>query len=142
MKYGKLASTCDELREFYTQDIQVEYTNSLVQSTADILENYDSNTQTYSGDVNCPIGFQVSLVDTQFSVDNNRVLRYSSSYFFTYTIKRQKLFNIRPEYAMTDKKVVSVAYDTLYEDQNILHTNKALLTDMVRSKKGHYMFFC
>ncbi len=132
LKYGKLNSTCDELQEFYTQDIQEEYTDLMLQCTSDILKNYDSATQTYSEhDLNCPPGFQVSLVDTQFGVDNNNVLKHSSSYFFTYSINKKELFKVRPEYAMTDKEFVSVAYDNLREDQNGLYTDKALLDDMV-----------
>lgn len=131
LNYGRMGSSCSELKEFYTTAIQEQFTNTLYQCTSEVLESFDSTSQMYDAP-SCPLGFQVSMVDTEFGVDGNRILKYSSSYFFTYTIKERKLYKVRSKYGRTDSNVVSVAYDTLREDQNNIETNKALLQDMVR----------
>ena len=139
LNYGRMESSCSELKEFYTTAIQEQFTDTLYQCTSDVLESYDSTTQTYDAP-NCPLGFQVSMIDTEFGVDGNRFLKYSSSYFFTYTVKEKKLYKVRSKYATTDSNIVSVAYDTLREDQNGFKTNEALLQDMVRYLT-HVTFF-
>lgn len=128
--YGNLNASCGELKEYYTSDIQEQFTDDLVQCTSDVLSSYDSTTKQYDAP-NCPTGFQVTMVDKEFAIDGNRVLKYSSSYFFTDAIENQALFDIRPQYAQTDNTIVQSTYDTLWEVQNNLYVDSVLLSDMV-----------
>ncbi len=100
-------------------------------STQEILENFDSTARSYGETTKCPALFQPSLVDTEFAVNGNTLLRHSSSYFVTYEIGRKKLYDVRPHYAYTDSSVVTTAYDTLAEDQNTIYVDSVLLLDMV-----------
>ena len=128
--YGDANASCSELKEYYTSDIQEQFTDELVQCTSDILSTYDSTTKSYDAP-NCPTGFQATMVDEEFAVDGNKVLKYSSSYFFTNEIEDEALFDIRPQYAQTDNTIVQSTYDTLWEVQNTIYVDSVLLADMV-----------
>lgn len=103
LQLGALDTTCAELKEKYTQDVQQQFTDTLLECTQEVKDSYDSTTQTYDEPTKCPPGFQVTLVDTSFGVNGNRVLRHSSSYFITYETKDKELYDVRPEYAYTDE---------------------------------------
>lgn len=128
-EYSKSDLSCSELMEFYTQAVQEEFTDKLVLCTEEVLDSYDSVAKSYDAP-NCPTGFQVSMVDTEFAVDGKRQLTYSSSYFFTSAVDNEDLFEIRSDYEGTDDTVVSVAYDTLLEVQNNLYVDSVLIADM------------
>jgi len=125
-----LDMSCSELKERYTESVQESFTNELVECTQEILENFDPTTRSYGETTKCPILFLPSLVDTEFGVDGNSFLRHSSSYYVTYEIAKEDLYEVRPLYAYTDESIVTAAYDTLSEDQNDIYIDSVLMTDM------------
>lgn len=127
---GNLDLTCTELKEKYTPSVQESFTNSLVDCTQGILDTFDMSDRSYDTPDTCPLAFQVNLVDTEFGINGNSFLRHTSSYFITYETKNQKLYDVRPEYALTNTDIVTTAYDTLAETQNNLFVDSVLLSDM------------
>lgn len=121
---------CSELKEKYTKEVQQSFTNDLVECTQEILENFDLTTRSYGETTKCPVLFQPSMVDTEFGVNGNSLLRHSSSYFVTYEIKKQDLYDVRSQFAYTDDTIVTTAYDTLSEDHNTIYVDSVLLGDM------------
>lgn len=122
--------SCSDLKEKYTQSVQENFTNDLVECTQGILETYDSATKTFESPASCPPSFQVSLVDRKFGVDGNTLLRYSSSYFITYEADDEALYKVKPEYGFTDTNIVTSTYDTSSEVQTELYVDSILLADM------------
>ena len=129
---GQLDSTCAELKELYTETKQEEFTNTLLECTQEINENYDSITQSYGATTKCPPAFQANLIDTEFGKDGNKVLRYSSSYFITYQFDNKDVYAIRPDFGYTDETIVKSTYDTMRENHNEIYVESLLVSDMVR----------
>lgn len=129
LSLGAMDSSCIELKALYTKDVQDIFTTNLVQcSNGFTISHSDEATS----DKQCPWEFfQPTLVDTKFGKNGNMILRHTSSYFITYEVDQQDLYDIRSEYGQTDEALVAVAYDTLYETQNKLYVDMALFSDMV-----------
>jgi predicted RND superfamily exporter protein len=122
--------TCSELKDLYTPSVQEQFTNTLVECTQEVKENYDPTTYSYGTPTKCPPGFQTSLIDQNFGENGSNVLRHSSSYFVTYKIDDKDLYDVRSQYGYTDESIVTSAYDTLQETQNEIYVNSILVSDM------------
>lgn len=133
--------TCSELREQYTTSVQESFTNDLVECTQGILDTFNPTTQTYDAPAACPPSFGVNLVDRTFGIDGNSMLKHTSSYFITYEVDEEKLYEFRSQYAATDTNIISVAYDTSAETQNEIYVDSLLLQDMVRKNTQVLMDF-
>ena len=136
MYLNAMDSTCSELMDKYTEDIQVDFTETLEECVNEIYENYDSTTQSYGVTTKCPDLFQVNLVDKEFAKNGNTFLRYSSSYFITHEVDEQDLYDARPLYGSTDESIVTSLYDTLTEAQTEIYSETLIIPDMVS------LYFC
>lgn len=131
MYLNAMDSTCNELMDKYTEEIQGEFTETLEECVKEIRENYDSTTQSYGVTTKCPDLFQVNLVDKEFAKNGNSFLRYSSSYFITHEVDEQDLYDARPQYGSTDESIVTSVYDTLTETQTEIYSETLVIPDMV-----------
>ncbi len=140
LTYNKFGLSCSELKEFYTPAIQGEFTDSLVTCTNEVLDTFDTTSKTYVAP-SCPPGFSVSMVDTNFAIDGNEFLTYTTSYFFTAKTSKEALFKVRTDlgYGETDDNLVSVAYDTLWERQTDQYVDSVLFSDMVSQSQSRYV---
>jgi hypothetical protein len=129
-----LELSCSDLKQKYIQlGVQEEFTNILVDCVQEIYANYDTETSSYSTTTKCPDLFGVNLVDKDFARNGNTMIRYSSSFYITYEVDSNDLFNARPEYILSDETIVKSVYETLKETQTTLFIESILGADMVRS---------
>ncbi len=132
--------SCSELKERYTASVQENFTNTLVKCTQGIYESYDSITRTYVTPDVCPPLFQVNLVDQSFGIDGENFLRYSTSYFITYSKDKKKLFKAKKNFSYTDTNLVSTTYDTFRETLSEAYIDSLLIGDMVSQMDGMCAF--
>jgi len=78
--------SCDELMDLYTTTVQQEFTDELLDCMEEYSEKFDSATYT-PGDLEVCTSFDYlpNVVDSNFGMDGNRNIRYTSSYFPTKT---------------------------------------------------------
>lgn len=122
--------TCKELIQAYIP-IEDQFTNSLVKCTNEVLDQFDPTTSSYGETEHCPSLFSPTMIDGNFGVNGNKILRYTSSYFITFEADDQKVYDMRDEYGQTDGVVLGVSYDTFWETQNEIYVDNVLLSDMV-----------
>jgi hypothetical protein len=134
-----LELSCSDLKQKYIQSgVQEEFTNTLVECVQEIYTNYDTETSSYSATTKCPDFFEVNLVDSDFARNGNTVLRYSSSYYITYQVTQEDLYDVRPDYPLTDETIVQSVYETWGVRQIDLFIQSILAADMV-SSYTHYV---
>jgi hypothetical protein len=124
--YSKEMSTCEEIVEAYSP-LQDDLTQRLVGC---------ANAMRLLPGWNCTLqAFASTLVDSDFGVDDNIRLKYSSSIFFTSQWIEEDdakiLYRLYPSFGRTDSKILSVVYDTKNQDLNILSQIDIMTDDVV-----------
>lgn len=127
-------STCKELMNAYTSQVQAEFTAQLYNCTNEYVDNFDSSTLTPGNSPSCPDGFMPNLVDFFFGKDGNTDLRYSSSYFHTYEMDVNDVYKIYRKFDGSDGNVVRGVYDTVEESFNQIYVDELVVSDMVSNK--------
>lgn len=135
-------SSCVDLMNAYTSDVQAEFTSELFTCTNEYTANFDSASLTPGDTPSCPKGFQMSVVDYFFGTEGNDKLRYTSSFFYTSvqgnTEAREKrtneLYDVYLDFDGTDGSVVEGVYDTVYESFNTIYVDALVISDMVSSE--------
>mmetsp|Transcript_523 Transcript_523/g.787 ORF Transcript_523/g.787 Transcript_523/m.787 type:complete len:1071 (-) Transcript_523:157-3369(-) len=132
-------SSCEDLMNSYTSDIQEQFTSELVTCTNEYIENFDSSSLTPGDASNCNLGwFQMSVVDYFFETEGNDELRYTSSFFYTSVtgdteVKEKRntdLYNVYLDFDGTDGSVVEGVYDTVFETFNTIYVDELVISDM------------
>jgi len=144
-------SSCENLMNAYTGDVQEEFTSELVTCTTEYVENFDSSSLVPGPTTSCPPGFQASLVDYSFGKDGNDKLRYTSSYFYTNSegdeeaeAKRSDdLYSVYLDFDGADGITVQGVYDTTNETFNLMYVDKLIVSDMVSAEycRAIHIFF-
>jgi hypothetical protein len=124
--YSKEMSTCEEIVEAYSP-LQDDITQRLVGC---------ANAKRLLPGWNCTLqAFASTLVDSDFGVDDNLILKYSSSIFFTSQWidddDAKTLFQLYPSFGRTVSKFLSVVYDTKNQDLNALSQIDLMMDDVV-----------
>ena len=126
----KLAS-CEELGTAYTPIIQETVTELLLECSNSFRENFSSE-----GNVTCSIpGFSPHLVDSAFGVGDNKLLRYTSSIFYSSEPvgddEAVSMYAIHKSFGKGNK-LVTGTYDTTHEDLSDMFIENSLIKDTVR----------
>jgi hypothetical protein len=124
-------STCRELMNAYTSQVQADFTNQLYNCTNEYVENFDSSTLTPGNSTSCPDGFMPNLVDFFFGKDGNTRLLYTSSYFHTYEADVNAVYKIYRKFDGADGRIVRGVYDTVEESFNQIYVDELVVSDMV-----------
>jgi hypothetical protein len=135
-------SSCADLMNAYTSDVQADFTSELFTCTNEYTANFDSASLTPGDTPSCPPGFQMSVVDYFFGTEGNDKLRYTSSSFYTAvegnTEAKEKrineLYDVYLDFDGTDGSVVEGVYDTVYENFNTIYVDELVISDMVSSE--------
>lgn len=140
LRLGALNSSCNELKKLYTDYVKTGFTTSLMECAQEIHTNYNSTTKTYDM-TKCPNGLQPNLIDKDFGINGNTLLRYTSSYFITYQTNEELVYDAGP-YGQTDETIVTVVYDSVTQGHNELYALSKAMSDMVRCNedKGLLLF--
>jgi len=123
--------SCQELIEAYTP-VEEQFTQILVACANNLREFVQTASENVTS---CPlVGFGPHLVDRNFGLDGNIMLRYSSSYFYDSNShgKEKLLYEISDSFGRGGS-ILTGAYDTIYENLNAYAVNDVIKTDMVRS---------
>lgn len=129
-KLNNHQSTCKELMDLYTSQVQEEFTSQLYNCTVEYLENFDASTLTPGNSPSCPEGFIPNLVDFFFGKDGNTKLRYTSSFFHTFEADVNKVYQVYREFDGADGKIVRGVYDTVEESFNEIYVDELIVSDM------------
>lgn len=135
-------SSCENLMNAYTGDVQEEFTSELVTCTTEYVENFDTSSFVPGPTTSCPQGFQASLVDYSFGKEGNGKLRYTSSYFYTTSegddeaeAKRSDdLYNVYLDFDGADGIIVQGVYDTTNETFNVMYVDELIISDFVSAE--------
>ncbi len=145
-------ASCSDLIDAYTP-LQEIITAGLMDCANDIRDNFDPVTRSFENIGLCPLGFGLSLVDTDFGVDGNKVLRYTSSYFVTAKgeekLSRQerkaqwnKLYKIRDNFDLGDSVHITGTYDTNDNDFNEKFSLEIVVKDAVSQSRSIFIYMC
>jgi len=127
---NSFALSCSELADSWKEK-RIETEEKLFKCVEEVKETYSANS--FSMPDMCPPGFYISMVDEDFSEENNFV-GYTSSRFPTYWSKSaaQELYDIASEFDKADDSiVVQGAYDNERESLGLIMSDGAVGTDML-----------
>lgn len=128
--------SCSELMAAYTPSIQSQFTASLMDCTNRIKLSYNPATSSYDTSIleTCPAGYRTSLVDNEFGLNGNTMLRYTSSYFNTADSNFDAVYKLWESDAFdqgSQPSLVRGVYETVYEYINSDYTDSLVQRDMI-----------
>lgn len=122
---GGFDMECSELSDEWNQ-YQAETEVQWAECVADTKEQYDPAMEN-SNPESCPQGFSTTFVDETF--DTVPTLTYTSSIYATYESDIEELYDIVDQFDRGSEKILA-AYDSQYEDFNVLFSDAAVARDM------------
>ncbi len=138
MYLGGFDVSCQDLIKSYTP-LQELITDILIECTNGVRFNFGEGYYYHSEGCN---GFGLNFVDTDFGIDGNRLLRYTSSYFYTATESEWRdLYNIRGDFDTGNAALIDGVYDTTYGDFNEKYTEEVMIMDVVSLQVSRLLCF-
>jgi len=114
-------SSCDELMDAYTINVQIEFTNELLGCTDEYTQKFNIATKIPGIMEFCSFDYLPNVVDANFGRDGNRKVRYTSSFFNTKSddIAPLDFYDIYESFDEADGTTVRGVYNV--ETDEIIH---------------------
>jgi len=135
-------STCKELMNAYTSQVQAEFTSQLYNCTNEYVDTFDASTLSPGNAPSCPDGYIPTLVDFFFGKDGRTNLRYTSSFFHTYEADVNSVYKIYQQFDGADGNIVLGVYDTVDESFNEIYVDELVVSDMALAVASLGITFC
>jgi len=106
-------SSCDELMDAYTINVQIEFTDELLGCTDEYTQKFNLATKNPGIMEFCSFDYLPNVVDANFGRDGNRKVRYTSSFFNTKSddIVPLDFYDIYESFDEADGTTVRGVYD-------------------------------
>jgi len=121
--------SCDDLVTAYAQ-IETDFTDSLAECVEDIKLNYDDASGAWSNHSACPMNIVPVVVDDDFGPDN-KIVRYTSSYFPTEQQDIDAMYDIVDTFDRSDGELIAGVYEANDEGFLQLFADAAVGMDMM-----------